>query len=185
MQKGKHVKSIKSRSGKEITFRHLRRDDLHAMLAYINTLIEEDTFIGMCGDPITVPQEREFLEGALRDIERGNKSHIVVEHGDRFIGEAEVRRDRLRRKKHVGSIAISLLPAYRHEGIGTELMKLLIDEAQRLDLHLLELTCFENNPTALHLYEKMGFKRTGVTPGAIFYKGTYFGEVHLYLPIDK
>ena len=140
MRTKKIIKTLKSSKGKNITFRYVTRDDLDAMLTYINALIAEDTFIGMCGEPLTMEEEREFLEGALKDIEKGDKLHIVVEEGDRFVGEAEVRRDRLRRKKHVGSVAISLLSSHRREGIGTELLSTLIEEGRRMDLLILELT---------------------------------------------
>ncbi|MEK7119576.1 MAG: GNAT family N-acetyltransferase, partial [Patescibacteria group bacterium] len=72
---------------------------------------------------------------------------------------------------------------YRQEGIGYQLLSTLIEEGKKAGLKLLILHCFENNDRALHLYEKLGFKRAGLVPGVYAYKGTFVGEVTLYLPL--
>jgi len=183
MKPGQMIKTFTSAKGTVVTFRYIKRDDLDGALQYINTLIAEDTFIGLYGKPLTRSEEKKFLEESLKDLKTGEKSHIIVEVNGHIVGEAELRRQRLPRNKHVGSVAISLLSPYRQEGIGTELMKTLVKEAKRLGMRLIELTCFENNPRALHVYEKIGFRSIGVIPGAIIYKGKYVGEVVLYLSL--
>lgn len=67
--------------------------------------------------------------------------------------------------------------------IGMELMRSLIDEARSLGLRLLTLSCFENNQRGLHIYETLGFNKVGVIPKAILYKGEYFGEIKMFLPL--
>jgi RimJ/RimL family protein N-acetyltransferase len=183
MTKGNSIKSFTSTKGNLVTFRYLRHSDISAALTFINTLIAEDTYIGMYGKPITLTEEKRFIDQTLKAIIKGEQSYVIVEINGQFIGAGEVRKEYLRRKKHVGNIAISLLALYREEGIGTELMKTLIDEAKRMNLRLLELTCFENNSRAQHVYRKIGFKPIGIIPGAIFFKNSYVGEVVMYLPL--
>ncbi len=183
MKQGAIIKTFKSKKGNAVVFRSLRSRDLNDMLAFANALIREDTFIGLSGQPLTRAEEQKHLDDALKRMKSGDLMHVVVEINGVFAGSAELRRNPMRRKKHVGEIGISLLAAYRNEGIGRELMNTLIHEAKKKDFRLVELTCFENNPRALHLYEKIGFRRVGIIPEAILYKNEYVNEIVLYLPL--
>ena len=166
-----------------MTFRYLREDDLDNMLSYINALIAEDTFIGMYGEPLTREEEKKHLDETIESMKKEEKIVIVVEIHGKYVGSGDLRRETVRRKKHGGNIGISLLKEYREEGIGTLLLKALIDEASTMGLRLLTLTCFENNDRALHVYEKLGFKQVGFVPEACLYKDKYYGEVVMYLKL--
>ena len=50
----------------------------------------------------------------------------------------------------------------RNAGFGTEALKLSVQFAfEDLNLHRLDLTVFEQNPKAIHMYEKLGFQLEG------------------------
>jgi RimJ/RimL family protein N-acetyltransferase len=183
MTQGRSIKSFTSTKGNEVSFRYLKHSDISAALTFINTLIAEDTYIGIYGKPLTYNEEKRFIDGQLKEIIKGEQLHIVVEVNGQFVGSGEVRKEWLRRKKHVGSLHVALLAPYRDEGIGTELIKILLKEARRMNIRVIELSCFENNPQAIHVYGKLGFKSIGTIPGAIFFKNSYVGEVVMYLPL--
>jgi RimJ/RimL family protein N-acetyltransferase len=183
MEFGSVIKTFISKKGNTVVFRHLHPQDLDAMLSYINELIEEDTYIGMYGEKLTRAYEQEFLNESLKEIKEGVKRHIVVEVNGHYVGSAEVRAAHLRRKNHTADIGISLAKEFREEGIGTALMQVIIQEAKQMGLRILTLGCFENNPRALHLYERMGFITVGIVPEAIYFKGKYVGEVIMCLNI--
>jgi ribosomal protein S18 acetylase RimI-like enzyme len=65
----------------------------------------------------------------------------------------------LRREAEVRIVEIALLPSYRSRGIGTGLLRPLIEEASRSGLNL-TIHVEQMNP-ALSLYERLGFKRVG------------------------
>ena len=183
MEFGKVIKTCTSKKRNTVTFRYLREDDLDNMLSYINALIAEDTFIGMYGEPLTREEEKKHLDETIESMKKEEKIVIVVEIHGKYVGSGDLRRETVRRKKHGGNIGISLLKEYREEGIGTLLLKALIDEASTMGLRLLTLTCFENNDRALHVYEKLGFKQVGFVPEACLYKDKYYGEVVMYLKL--
>lgn len=56
-------------------------------------------------------------------------------------------------------LEIGLLPEHRGRGLGTELLRGLIDEARDSDRRL-KLSVLRSNP-ALRLYERLGFSATG------------------------
>ncbi len=181
MEFGKVIKTFTSKKGNTVVFRYLREDDLDAMLAYANALIAEDTFIGLYGEPLSREEEKKHLDETIEGMKKGDKIVVVAEINGVYAGSGDLRRETIRRKKHGANIGISLLKEYREEGIGTLLLKVLIDEARTMGLRLLTLTCFENNDRALHVYEKLGFKQVGLVPEACFYKDKYIGEVVMYL----
>lgn len=180
MELGKIIKTVKTKKGSTAVIRWIEWSDLDNLLSYANDLVAEDTFVMLSGDPLTRDEELSYLSDSISSIERGRKIHLVgLVDGD-FAGCAEVRRFD-KRKSHVGEIGISLGEKYRDLGLGSELMKALIDESRRMGLRLLVLHCFETNKRAIHVYENMGFKKAGTVPGTYQYKGDYFGEDTMYL----
>ena len=74
--------------------------------------------------------------------------------------------------RHRASIGIVLLSEFWNHGIGTRLFQELIRIAEENpNLMQLELDFIEGNNRARALYEKMGFRVTGVKPDAIRLKG--------------
>lgn len=175
------MKTFTSKKGNSVEFRYPKKEDFETVWQYACDLASEDTFVEL-NEPPTREEEQKWFDAELEDVAKGNKIrlHVLVNGG--FAGSGEVRRGKYRRK-HVGDIGLSLGPAFRNEGIGTELLKALIEEASLAGIRLVTLSCFETNAQALHVYEKLGFKKAGVIPGAIAYKGARVGEVKLYLPL--
>lgn len=182
MKPGQLVKTFTSKKGSNVVIRYLKENDLEDLLAYANGLISEDTYIALSGKKITNAQEKKYVSESLKKVNKDEKIHLVAFVNDKFASSAEVRRlDR--RSTHVGEIGIAISKPFREEGIGTVLLQTLIDEAKKLGLTLLVLDCFECNNLALHVYQKLGFKKAGVLPGMFNYKNTFVGEVRMYLAI--
>lgn len=182
MEFGTHVKTFTSKKGDEVIFRYPLPEDFTAIWGYACDLAAEDTFVEISGPPPTEEEERNWFDEVLESIARKNAIYIHVWVGKQLVGSGRVIRGKYRHA-HVGHVGISLSPGYRDGGIGTELFRTLIDQARALGLRILELSCYENNPRALHVYEKLGFQKIGILPGAVLFKGEYIGEVKMYLPL--
>jgi len=87
---------------------------------------------------------------------------------------------KLRREAALG---IAIKSGYRGIGIGTQIMKTLINESRKAGLKILVLNVFNTNKTARQLYEKMGFKETGKTPKYFYKDGRYIDEIHMVLEL--
>lgn len=151
------------------------------MYSFACDIGSEDTYVALDAPP-SEREEHDFFDRMLREVENKESIYVMAYVNGSFAGNGRVNRGK-GRHHHVGGLGISLTRQYRDEGIGTELMGLLIDEARGLGLRLLTLTCFETNVPALRVYEKLGFQKSGVTPGAIAFKGQYIGEVYYYLTL--
>lgn len=66
-----------------------------------------------------------------------------------------------RRHDEIRIIDIALLPEHRGKGLGGKLLGDLIDESERVKLPI-RIHVEYNNP-AMHLYQRIGFKKTGET----------------------
>jgi putative acetyltransferase len=87
-------------------------------------------------------------------------------------------------EKHVGVLGIVVKNGFRSLGIGTEMMKILVEQAASLGLKVLMLYVFATNKRAVHVYEKVGFVETGKIPRKHFREGQYIDEVIMAKLID-
>ena len=89
--------------------------------------------------------------------------------------------------RHRASVAIGLLKEYWNQGIGTRMFREMIRIAEEnRDILQMELDFVEGNTRARALYEKMGFRITGVKPNAIRLKdGTLLNEYSMVREIRR
>lgn len=72
------------------------------------------------------------------------------------------------------------------KGFGSEAMKLMLDYGFGvLALHRIELNVFDYNERAMHVYEKLGFKREGVQREALFYDHKYHDSILMSMLEDE
>ena len=121
-------------------------------------------------------------EGEKALFERLNASQedamLVCIVDGKVAGSCQISFHQRLKTKHRASVAIALLHEFWGQGIGTRLFQEMIEIAQRHGGILqMELEFIEGNDRARHLYEKMGFRITGVHLNAIRLKnGTLLNE---------
>ncbi len=84
-----------------------------------------------------------------------------------------------------GYLGIQLALVYRGKGIGRKLMQAAIDDAKRYGFEVIELTVFQSNFAAIELYEKLGFKLTGLGKSVILPVGLATTEQHMALSLKN
>lgn len=110
-----------------------------------------------------------------------NEHHFVAvtetEAGELIIGAAGLTVRMNPRTRHVGSLGIFIHRDYQNAGVGTALMKTILDLADNwLMLVRVELEVYADNECAMHLYEKMGFEVEGLRRKAVVRNGRYIDE---------
>jgi RimJ/RimL family protein N-acetyltransferase len=184
MKPGTMIKTFKTKNGTEVVVRTIEFGDLDGLLRYANALIEEDTTVLLSGKPLTREEEEKYVKTEIEKMEKDGEITLVGIIDGKIIAECNLRIGE-RRKSHTAGIGISVSKEFRGQGIGRKLFEILIREAKKIGLKLLTLTYFESNQTALRLYESLGFKRAGMIPKALFYKGKYENEVIMYMPLES
>ena len=78
------------------------------------------------------------------------------------------------RRKHVGVIGISVHGDWQGKGVGSALMRAIVDLADNwLNLTRLELEVYADNEAAIRLYERFGFEVEGTLRRHAFRDGEY------------
>jgi L-amino acid N-acyltransferase YncA len=174
-------RTFTAKDGKRVVLRSVKWEDLNDLIGLINSLIEEDADI-LRTIKVTRSEEAEWLGRRLARIDKGELIDAVAEVDGRVIANSEVEK-RSDIMSHVGVLGIAIKQGFRGIGVGTQLMKTLIDESKKAELKILVLDHFATNKTARRLYEKMGFKEAGIIPKGICKNGKYIDLVHMTLEL--
>lgn len=185
---GTIIKTETSKSGRRVTLRMTRWEDLDDMTAFINELSKEDTYITFSGEEITREAEAKYLGSVLANIEIGETVKIVAEVDGKIAGICDVNRNKSAktRKLHIGVVGLSLRKTYRGDGIGELLLRTAIETAKQhiAGLTMLTLEVYGSNNVAQSLYKKIGFTECGRLPHGCAYKGDYIDDIIMCMQLE-
>lgn len=133
--------------------------DAKALLEYMKTIGGEtdNLTFGAEGFSCTVEEEEAFIkekEGSHDEL------MLVAKDNGKIVGDASLSR-LPRRMRHRGDFGIAVLKEYWNRGIGGKLLCEVISFAKENSFEVIELQVRSDNNSAIHLYEKFGFKRFG------------------------
>ena len=134
--------------------------DAQAILDYLNQAgIESDNLsFGEEGIGISLEDETAYLEKIQNDP---NEFMILAKENLTIVGIANLTRGKRPRTQHVATLGISLLKSHWHQGLGTELMKQIMDRAKKSNLEVIRLDVRSDNLIAIKLYTRFGFEKIG------------------------
>ncbi len=101
-----------------------------------------------------------WSEDALRE-ELGKGVFLVAESGEKTLGYAGCQT--VLDEGYITNVAVS--KASRKKGVGSALMRRLLEEAEKRGLSFLTLEVRASNSEAIRLYKKFGFGKAGVRKG--------------------
>ena len=166
------------KDGRKAVIRSPRDEDIQGMLDYLYQSAGETEFI------LRYPEEcgKYTPEGEKELFDKLNASDsdamLVCLVDGKVAGNCHVMWRKSIKTGHRAAVAIALLKEYWNQGIGTRMFREMIRIAEANENILqMELEFIEGNTRARALYEKMGFRITGIKPNAIRLKdGTLLNE---------
>ena len=170
-------RTFRAKDGRSVVLRSVRWEDLDDLIEFIDSLADEGVDI-LRTERVTRDEEAEWLGRRLARVDKGELIDAVAEVDGKIVANSEVQK-RTGMMSHIGDLGIGIKSGYRGIGIGTEIMKTLIDESKHVGLRVLVLDHFTTNKPARALYEKMGFKETGRIPKGICKKGKYIDLIRM------
>lgn len=172
------------KDGRKALLRSPKEEDVDGTLEYLRISAGETNFILRYPEECakyTPESEKALFE---RKNASPNEAMIMCIVDGRVVGNCEISFRTNLKTKHRASVAIALISEFWNQGIGTKMFEEMIRLAEeRGDILQMELDFVEGNSRARALYEKMGFRITGVKPDALCLKdGTLLNE---YMMVRK
>jgi potassium/hydrogen antiporter len=164
--------------GRKIVLRTITRDDFPKLRHFLNDLVKESALIAF--DRYVNPvEESEMGRESLDKINRGDMLMWVGDFQGRIIARAVAQRMEKRERDNV-CLSLYVAKDFRGVHLGTTLLRMLIEESQRVfKPHSIYLSVYSNNEAAVHLYEKESFRKVGVLPEWGKYEDTYLDEIYM------
>lgn len=185
LKKGGVYSVFKTKDGRAIALRPLRRGDLGALVPFANSFVRERKWnreIGVTSFErrATRADEKKFLDKVLQDVAKRRRVSVAAFHGDRLVGHCDIVGRTSRDERHTGLLGIVVVEGYRGVGLGEEMVRTAMGEAPKLGIWAIELEVFSTNESARHIYEKLGFKKVGVIPKKVLRDGRFIDIVSMY-----
>ena len=156
----------------EIKVRGYSGSDIPDMVRIWNLVVEK----GMA-----FPQEDELsAEEAVTFF--GSQSHCgVAELDGRVVGLYILHPNNVGRCGHISNASYAVDPSMCNKGIGAALVEDSLSTAASLGFRIMQFNAVvQENASAIHLYEKKGFKRIGMVPGGFRSKDGEYRTIILF-----
>lgn len=175
------------KDGRKALLRSPKDEDIRGVLDYLYVSAGETEFI------LRYPEEcgKYTYEGEKALFDRinasDNEAMLVCIVDGKVAGNCQIAWKTGLKTRHRASVAIALLKEFWNQGIGTRMFEEMIRIAEANEnLIQMELEFVEGNTRARALYEKMGFRITGVNPNAIrLSDGTLLNEYCMIREIKR
>lgn len=132
-----------------------------------------------------VAQERIYIEMVeAPPIEKLStfQSDLIAKNGpvyyainnDRVVGWCDIFPEDNPRQNHRGGLGMGLIPEFRGQGLGSQLLSAVLDHAKKIGLEKVELHVYTSNMAAIALYKRFGFEEEGLIKKYRKIDGQYF-----------
>ena len=167
-----------------IIYREAMSCDAEGLLAHLKCVGNETDNLSFDGNTFVISREKE-----ARFIEKFKNSKtdvmFVAVDGDKVVGNAIVERNKVLRYNHRAEISITVMKEYWGRGIGSRLMQMMVDFAEKTGIEILYLEARADNVRAISLYEKYGFRHVGTYENFFKINGLYYDAVLMNKKIKK
>jgi putative acetyltransferase len=138
----------------------------------LDAVAREKRFLAMVEAP-PIERVRQFVgDGIAQGV-----SQVVALDGDQVVGWCDVFPHWAHTVRHRGTLGMGLLPAWRGQGLGRQLIEAAIARAWSRGLTRIELEVRVDNEPARRLYERVGFEHEALRRRGIRVDGVYV-DVH-------
>ncbi|MCE7739341.1 MAG: GNAT family N-acetyltransferase [Candidatus Heimdallarchaeota archaeon] len=159
--------------GEKVRLRSLEKSDLDDIMKHWNTY-ESRVGLGTV-IPMSTMMEEEFIQNSHEKAKSGRGYNFAIEtlETKEFLGTCGI--EDIMQVNRSAAIGISIHnPENHNKGYDTDAMICLLKVGFLvLNFHRLELMVMDYNKSAIHVYEKIGFKEVGLKREAHFLQGKY------------
>jgi RimJ/RimL family protein N-acetyltransferase len=133
--------------------------------------------------PFTHAQIAAYIDRQASDDSRASFA-IVRQEDDQLLGEVVL--NEIYPANRRANLRIFVAQEFTGQGYGTEAIRLILDYGfGMLNLHRVELDVYTINERAIHVYEKVGFRREGVKRQNWYYNHRYYDSIVMSMLEDE
>lgn len=160
----------------EATIRQYRREDAPFLMNIWNTVVEEAN---------AFPQVVKLNEKEAEDFFTAQNYTGVAELDGEVVGLYILHPNNIGRCGHIANASYAVKAGLRGKKAGEKLVLDSLRMAKELGFRLMQFNAVvSTNAVAIHLYEKLGFKKLGVIPeGFLLGDGTYTDIILYYMKL--
>ncbi len=178
------TKTVTLSDGTDVLLRSPEESEAQRLLEYLDAVRRESEGImyGPDDDLPSLEEERKWVRG---NLERDGSMHIAADVEGQVVALAGIDQAKFVRQCHSAGLGISIRDEWCNRGLGTLLVRELVDWARgHPGLEQLTLCVFASNPRAQAVYRKVGFQEDGRLPRRAKVNGRYIDIVEMSLWLD-
>jgi len=164
---------------KSLIIRPMRKNDLPALHEIVNVPEVADVLGPI--PPLTYEKFEKWHGGY---IEEPRHIALVAEVEKRAVGLVTLSIEE-ETYRFDSWLSIYVHKNFWHKGVGTQLMKAVINVARNIGLRRISLGVYAGNEAAIRMYKKIGFKTEGHSKYGIYTFGRYMDTILMGLLLDE
>ena len=149
---------ITLRDGTRVLLRALNEDDGDRLQSMFATISDDDA--EAMRDNVKDPSA---VQRWVDELDYSRVIPLVAVVNDEIVGDATLHLGR-GPYRHKAEVRIFLSKSYRQRGLGTAMLKALVDIAKRLELHLLTVEVIANSTSVIRAFRGLGFQMQTTLP---------------------
>ena len=145
-----------------------------------NALVREGALIN-ANKELTYRENRFKIKSAIEKIKNGDAVYLGAYENGKLIALCGITR-KSGNSSHRAELGVFVHKDFRNKGIGTRLIKRAIELAKKRlkGLEIIELEVSDRNEPAIHVYEKVGFKKVAELKNALKVRGEHHNLYVMY-----
>ncbi|MFC4617639.1 GNAT family N-acetyltransferase [Camelliibacillus cellulosilyticus] len=176
------MQKVKALEGEKIYLRPLELDDVDILYQSLNNDTQLRRLTGT--QKIFSKQEIKDFVMQSQDMTRVGFG-IVSQEDDQLVGDLALNNMQFSNNRDA-NFRIAIFDQFTGRGYGSEAAKLMLDYGFGiLNLHRVELEVYSINERAIHVYEKVGFKREGLKRENWYYNHQYYDSIIMSILEDE
>ena len=161
MELSDYPKTVTLKDGSSAIMRPMVIEDLDALHRFFTEDVPEEDRMHLKDDVA----DREVLEGWASKLNYDKVLPILMLDGERIIADGTIKHTPRGWSSHLAEIRLVVSREYQGKGAGILLLKELVLLAQGKKADLLQAQVFENSPTGIAVFQKLGFRIEAVLRG--------------------
>ena len=159
--------------GKKVILRPVRMDDAPRFVKWFN---DSEVYQFVITKGIKLKDEREWIKQRIEGKIKDDLFLCIDTKAGAHIGSIGLHKINKRNKNASFGITIGD-KKYWNRGLGSEAAQLIINYGfKKLKLHRIDLDVYSDNPRAIKVYKRLGFKKEGTKRDHRLWKGKYYNS---------